>query len=132
MVKPHPRRILLPLAKVVGDKTGRLHFIAELARSFHAQVTLFHLTGDREPQGTPEDINQFRAQLEMQNIEVSLRCSKGFPGKAINVEAISHHNDLILLGVSGRGLFRRLFFGNIIGDLLNQPPCNTILFRAAP
>jgi hypothetical protein len=33
---------------------------------------------------------------------------------------------------SERGILRRLFIGNPAGYVMHHPPCNTILFRAAP
>jgi nucleotide-binding universal stress UspA family protein len=116
----------------VNDKTRRMQFIAELAKSFHARVTLFHMFVAHEAQAMPEGISQFLEQLALQEIAVSVRRGSGSLGRTITVEAITRHNDLIVLGASGRGLLRRLFYGNLAGDLLLRPPCNTILFRAAP
>lgn len=132
MAKPHPGHILAPLGRGVGDKGRRLVFITELARSFHAQVTLFHIFAERDPKGMPDDITLFRKQLQQQNITVLERSGKGEIGKSITVEAITHHNDLIVLGASERGVLRRLLFGSPAGDVMHQPPCNSILFRAAP
>jgi len=131
MAKPHPAHILVPLAKVVGDMERRVLFIAELARSFHAQVTLFHLSAERDPKGLPDDIARFGKQLQLQNIKVLERSGRGDIGKAITVEAITRHNDLIVLGASERGLLQRMLFSNPAGDVIHKPPCNTILFRPA-
>jgi nucleotide-binding universal stress UspA family protein len=131
MAKPHPRHILAPFGKFISDRERRLRFISELSRSFHAQVTLFHLLGENEAKGMPEDIRQFRNQLQQQDVKVLERNGKGHIGKAITVEAITHHNDLIVLGASERGLLRRLFFGNPAADVMHQPPCNAILFSPA-
>jgi nucleotide-binding universal stress UspA family protein len=59
------------------------------------------------------------------------RSGKGAIGKSITVEAITRHNDLIVLGASERGVLQRLFFGNPAGDVMHQPPCNAIMFKAA-
>jgi nucleotide-binding universal stress UspA family protein len=131
MAKPHPGHILVPLGKVVSDMERRLMFITELAKSFHSQVTLFHLSAERDAKGMPDDITQFRKQLQQQHVTVLERSGRGDIGKSITVETITRHNDLIVLGASGRGVLRRLFFGNPAGDVMHQPPCNTILFRAA-
>ena len=131
MAKPHPGHILVPLGKVVSDKERRLLFITELARSFQSKVTLFHLSPEREAKGMPDDITDFRKQLLLQQVMVLERNGRGDIGKAITVEAITRHNDLIVLGASERGVLRRLFFGNPVGDVMHQPPCNVILFRAA-
>lgn len=130
MAKPHPRHILVPFGKFISDREHRLLFITELAKSFHAQVTLFHLSAEREAKGMPADITKFRSQLQQHAVTVLERSGKGHVGKAITVEAITHHNDLIVLGASERGALRRLFFGNPAGDVMHQPPCNAIMFRA--
>jgi nucleotide-binding universal stress UspA family protein len=80
----------------------------------------------------PDDITLFGKQLRQQQVTVLERSGRGDPGKAINVEAITRHNDLIVVGASGRGAMRRLIFGNPAGDIMHQPPCNAILFRVAP
>lgn len=129
MAKPHPGHILAPLGKVVDGKGGLLMFISELARSFHSQVTLFHLSAERYAKGMPEDITRFRKQLQQQHVTVLERSGRGDIGKSITVEAITRHNDLVVLGASARGVLRRLFFGNPAGDVMHQPPCNAILFR---
>lgn len=132
MAKPHPRRILVPLGKIISDTERRLGFVVGLARSFHAQVTLYHLSAELDVKRMPDDITRFRNQLQHQGITVLERSGSGAIGKSIAVEAITHHNDLIVLGASERGLLRRLFFGNPAGDVMHLPPCNALLFRAAP
>ena len=131
MAKPHPRRILMPLGKIASDSDHRFIFITELARSFHSHVTLFHLSAERNTREMPDDITRFRRQLQQQDIQVLERSGKGQIGKSITVEAITRHNDLIILGASARGLLQRMFYGNPAGDVMRQPPCNTILFHAA-
>lgn len=131
MAKPHPGRILVPLGKGVSDKERRLLFVAELARSFHSDVTLFHFYAERETATTPEDILWFQEQLRLQHVTVQERSGRGTLRRAITVEAITRRNDLIVLGASSRGMLRRLFLGNPAGDVMHQPPCNIILFRPA-
>src|SRR6185369_12728681 len=131
MAKPHPGHILMPLGKVADDKGRRLQFITELARSFHSQVTLYHLTEGREAQGISDDIIQFGKQLQQEQVTVLERTSRGDVGKSITVEAITRHNDLIVLGASGRGVLSKLIYGNPVGDIMQQPPCNAILFWPA-
>jgi hypothetical protein len=131
LVKPHPARILVPLGKCAGNMARRQMFIAELANCFHAQVTLFHLNSQRGERGMPEGIVIFRKELENQHVSVLERLGVGHVGNAIAVEAVTHHNDLIVLGASERGVLRRVFFGNPAADVMHQPPCNSILFRHA-
>ena len=131
MGKPHPRHILVPLGDVVSDREQRVLFLAVLARSFHSQITLFHRPDSRR-QDSPADFVAVRNALRTHHLAVLERSGKGHIAKAITMEAVSHHNDLIVLGASERGVLRRIFFGNPAGDVMHHPPCNAILFRAAP
>jgi nucleotide-binding universal stress UspA family protein len=79
----------------------------------------------------PDDIVRFGQQLQQAQVTVLERRGRGDVGKAITVEAITRHHDLIVLGASGRGVLGRLFKGNPSGEIMQQPPCNTILFRPA-
>ncbi len=79
----------------------------------------------------PEGITRFREQLQQRHITVLERRGTGRVGVAIGVEAITRHNDLIVLGASRRGTLSGLFRGNPAVDVMQQPPCNTVLFRSA-
>jgi nucleotide-binding universal stress UspA family protein len=131
LARPHPGHILVPLGKTISDRERRLVFVSELARSFQARVTLFHLFAERDGQAMPDEITSFRKQLEQQHVAVHERSSRGQIGRSITVEAVTRQNDLVILGASGRGVLRRVLFGNPAGDVLHQPPCNTVLFQAA-
>ena len=131
MGKPHPRHILVPLGSGVPDQIRRVSFLTALAQSFHAQITLFHRHDNRADR-LPADFVKVRTALKQQQLTVLERTGTGPIAKTIALEAISHHNDLIVLGASERSPLRRLFFGNPSGDLMHAPPCNAILFRAAP
>ncbi|HIJ86771.1 MAG TPA: universal stress protein [Desulfuromonadales bacterium] len=131
LARPHPGHILVPLGKNISGKEHRLLFISELASCFHAEITLLHLFAERDKPTMPDEIHQFRKLLEQRHISVHERSGQGQIGRAITVEAVTRQNDLVVLGASGRGVVRRLFFGNPAGDVMQQPPCNTILFQAA-
>lgn len=130
MAKPHPRHILVPLRERISDKERRLLFIGELARSFQSEVTLFHHSAEAGSKGLPDDISRFRQELRQQQVTVRERSGSGELSKAIAVEAITRHHDLIVLGASERSLLRSLFFGNPSSEVMQHPPCNAILFRA--
>lgn len=131
MGKPHPRHILVPLAANVTDREQRTAFLAALARSFHAQITLFHRPVDHREE-SPADFIAMRNALLQHHLPVLERSGFGQIAKTIAMEAVSHHNDLIVIGASERGVLRRMFSGNPAGDVMQQPPCNAILFRAGP
>lgn len=130
MGKPHPQRILIPLGLTIGERRQRVLFIAALAKSFDSNATLFHLASGSASLDMPAEISLFRKELKLHHIAVEERSARGHVSKSIAVEAITRHNDLIVLGASERNTFRRLFFGNPAGDVMLKPPCNAILFRA--
>ena len=130
MGKPHPRHILVPVGGVISDREQRSRFLAALAKAFNSQVTLFHRP-DAGQQGSPNDLVMLRDALRQHDLAVLERSGTGRIARSIAVEAVSHHNDLIVLGASERGALRRLLFGNPAGDVMHQPPCNAILFRPA-
>lgn len=131
MGKPHPHRILVPVGDVVSDREQRVRFVAALAKGFHSQVTLFHRP-DIGKHDLPDDFVKMRNELRLRHLSVLERSGAGQIARAIALEAVSHHNDLIVLGATERGTLRRLFFGNPAGDVMHAPPCNAILFRPAP
>jgi nucleotide-binding universal stress UspA family protein len=131
MAKPHPGHIMVPLGKDISNRESRLVFITALAKSFHAQVTLFHLFAERGPRKLPDTITRFREQLQEQHVSTLERSAAGDIGKAIRVEAITRRNDLIIIGASERGVLQKLLLGNPAADIMQQPPCNTILFRGS-
>lgn len=131
MGKPHPHRILVPLGGVVSDRLQRVRFVAALATCFHSQVTLFHRP-DAGRLDFPADLVMLGDELRQHRHTVLERSGSGHIGRAIALEAVSHHNDLVVLGASERGTLRRLFFGNPAGDVMHHPPCNVILFRPVP
>jgi len=130
MGKPHPRHILVPLGGATSDHKQRVAFLAALGKCFHAQITLFHRPANQQ-QVPPEAFATMRTTLRHHHLNVLERSANGPIAKAITLEAISHHHDLIVVGASERTILWRLFFGNPAGDLLHRPPCNVILFRAA-
>lgn len=130
MGKPHPHRILAPLGGVISGRERRVKFLAALAKTFHSQVTLFH-RADAAGQSLPDDVIMLRNELRLRHLSVLERISTGRVARAIALEAVSHHNDLIVLGASERGALHRLLFGNPAGDVMIHPPCNAILFRPA-
>jgi nucleotide-binding universal stress UspA family protein len=79
----------------------------------------------------PEGVTRFREQLQQQQITVLERHGTGDIAETIGVEAITRHNDLIVLGATERGVMHKAIHGNPAADIMRQPPCNTILFRSA-
>ncbi len=132
MVKPHPGTILAPLGNG-GDAAGhRLMFVAAVAGCFNARITLLHISKKRGITAMPDGVTRFREQLQQQHLTVLERCGTGNIAEAIGVEAITRHNDLIVMGASERGRLHSFFLGNPAGMVMRQPPCNCILFRPAP
>ena len=132
MGKPYPRNILVPLGGIINDLERRRLFVSALAKCFHARVTIFHRPEGGRAKKQPADIARFRNDLQEHHVKILERSRKGHIAKAIILEAITRHNDLIVLGASERGFLNRLFFGSPSGDVMRHPPCNAILFRASP
>lgn len=130
MGKPHPRHILAPLGGIISQNERRTYFLAALAKCFHSHVTLFHRVHS-EKNIFPQDIIRLRDALRLHHLNVLERAGTGHIGKSIILEAISHHNDLIIMGASERSILHRLFFGDPAGHVISRPPCNAILFRPA-
>lgn len=131
MAKPHPGNILMPLDRIVSDNEHRSIFVAGMAGSFNSLVTLYHVSEGPGARLMSDDISLVRKHMEQQNIRVIERGGTGGLVTSIRAEAITRRNDLIVLGASRRGLMRRTFFGNPVAEIMKQPPCNAILFRAA-
>lgn len=131
MGKLHPHQILVPLGAGIGNPERLTGFLAALAKSFHSRITLFHRPGGAG-RNLLGDATLLRDNLQRQQLPVLERSAGGRIARAIVLEAISHHHDLIVLGASERGPLRRLFFGNPAGDVMRHPPCNAILFRPYP
>lgn len=131
MGRVHPASILAPFGATISGSGKREQFIIALAKSFHSQVTLLHLTTNGSGSGMPGDIARFRDELHRQQVAVLERSGRGRIAKSIAVEAITRHNDLIVLGASERNALKRLLRGSPAGDVMLKPPCNAILFRSA-
>lgn len=131
MGKLHPHHILVSLDGRSGNRERLADFVSLLAKSFHSPVTLFHRPGTAG-HSRLENVALLRDSLMRQRVPVLERSARGQIAKAIVMEAVSHHHDLIVLGASERGTLRRLFFGNPAADVMQHPPCNAILFRQAP
>lgn len=131
LAKPHPRRIMVPLGRIIKNSDRRLVFISALAKSFQSPVTLFHIEAGNGAHKLPATIARFQEQLQAQQVITLARSGAGDIGRAITVEAITRQNDLIVLGASQRGVLRRIFSGNPVVDIMLRPPCNTVLFRGA-
>ncbi|MBM4284827.1 MAG: universal stress protein [Deltaproteobacteria bacterium] len=138
----HPRRILVPFRGHLTRLEERGHFVARLAQVFGAQVTLFHaprsLTGffhgelhlrpaEREA-FVPEDMEKFIRSLQHHQVAHDRRLGHGRVGAAIAVEAALRRSDLIVMGASERGLLRSLLSGNPVEEVLQESPCNLIIF----
>jgi nucleotide-binding universal stress UspA family protein len=143
MGKIHPRNILVPLRGHMTHHEERACFVAKLAETFNAQVTLFHqhspITSffrgevplkppDREDH-MPKDIEEFIGCLKRYHIAHERRSGYGTLSGAITIEAAHRQHDLIVMGASERSLLRSIMSGNPVEEVLRETPCNLIILR---
>jgi nucleotide-binding universal stress UspA family protein len=133
-----PQKILVPFRGRPALQDEKAFFVARLAAAFGARVTLFHapesLAGffrgsmPIAPQAPlPPEIEQFNQYLEELHIPSQTRLGYGPPGRAITEAAAIHHDDLIIMGASERGLWESLIGGNPVEQVLRETPCNLII-----
>jgi nucleotide-binding universal stress UspA family protein len=145
MGKIHPGNILVPLRGRMTHHEERACFVARLAETFNAQVTLFHQQSpitrffrgeiplkppDREDH-MPKDIEEFIGCLTRYHISHEKRSGYGTLSKAITIEAAHRRNDLIVMGASERSLLKSIMSGNPVEEVLRETPCNLIILRPA-
>lgn len=136
-----PQKILVPFRGRPALQAEKAFFVARLAAAFGAQVTLFHapeslagmfrgskplLPPAPEPP-LPAEIEQFKHYLEELSIPAERRLGFGPPARAITEAAAVHHDDLIIMGASERGLWQSLVGGNPVEQVLRETPCNLII-----
>ncbi len=139
--KIFPQNILVPFRGRQSLQDEKAFFVSRLAVAFGAKVTLFHTPesvagffrdtipipprGPRPP--LPPEIEQFKHILEELSIPAEERLGFGPPGRAITEAAASHHDDLIIMGASERGLWESLVGGNPMEQVLRETLCNLII-----
>jgi nucleotide-binding universal stress UspA family protein len=143
MARTHPKNILVPLRRQMSSLEERSCFVAELAKGFKAEVTLFHATrpittffrgetllapAEREKK-IPPDVEQFAHCLKRHGVSHERRTSYGRVSRAITIEAAHRKNDLIVMGASERSLLSSMVSGNPVEEVLRETPCNLIIFR---
>ena len=106
---------------------------ADLARAFHARLTLLSVAADLptyaynaavdvrrlEEEATAEADRTVRAAAALVPQDVSVRTvvRHGQPGREIVREAEAGAHDLIVLGSRGRGKVAAGLFGSVVGDV---------------
>lgn len=139
--KLFPQKILVPSRGRPALQEEKAFFVSRLASAFRAQVTLFHapeslagfLRGSipvspvvpKPP--LPQEIEEFKNYLEEHRIPSQKRLGYGPPGRAITEAAAIHHDDLIIMGASERGLWESFIGGNPVEQVLRETPCNLII-----
>ena len=139
--KLFPKRSWSPSGAARALQDEKAYFVASLAAAFGAQVTLFHapeslagffrgstpLSPPVPMPPLPPEIEQFNRYLEELHIPSQKRLGYGPPGRAITEAAAIHHDDLIIMGASERGLWESLIGGNPVEQVLRETPCNLII-----
>lgn len=143
MGKAHPRRILVPLGQHMTNIHERAFFVAKLAQSFDASVTIFftpkpivrffhgevHIKASDREKNIPVDIEKFTGYLNRYRIKHDKRTGFGKIARAITIEAAHRRNDLIVMGASERSLLRSFISGTPVEDVLRETTCNLIILQ---
>lgn len=143
MARVHPKHILVPVRGQMTRLDERGCFVAEIARSFGATVTVFHapkametffhgkvhVAVEERDRHMPRDVEQFTDCLNRHLVRHHRKVVYGSAGRAITIEAAHRTSDLIIMGASERSLLRSLVSGNPVEDVLRETPCNLIVFR---
>jgi nucleotide-binding universal stress UspA family protein len=141
--KGYPKNILVPLRGHLTSLDERAYFIAKLAESFNASVTLFHLykpiisflhgetllKPSQREEYTPKDIEQFTNCLRKFKISHEKKSGYGVVSRAITIEAAHKRNDLIVMGASERSILKSIVRGNPVEEVLRETPCNLIILK---
>jgi nucleotide-binding universal stress UspA family protein len=141
--KGYPKNILVPLRGHLTSLDERAYFIAKLAESFNASVTLFHLhkpiisflhgetllKPSQREEYTPKDIEQFTNCLHKFKISHEKKSGYGVVSRAITIEAAHKRNDLIVMGASERSILKSIVRGNPVEEVLRETPCNLIILK---
>jgi nucleotide-binding universal stress UspA family protein len=139
--KIFPQKILVPFRGRTALQDEKVFFVSRLATAFGAQVTLFHapeslagflrgsipLSHLAPTPPLPREMEEFTQYLEECRIPAEKRLGYGPPGRAITEAAAIHHDDLIIMGASERGLWESLLGGNPVEQVLRETPCNLII-----
>ncbi|MEW6584454.1 MAG: universal stress protein [Nitrospirota bacterium] len=143
MSKGSPRNILVPLRGRLSHLEERSCFVAKLAETFNASVTLLHmnrpitsfftgethLTPSQREEHAPKDIERFTDCLRRFEITHEKKSGYGAVSRAITIEAAHGRNDLIVMGASERSIIRSILYGNPVEEVLRETPCNLIILR---
>ncbi|MBI5099249.1 MAG: universal stress protein [Nitrospirae bacterium] len=139
----HPGNILVPLRGRMTNPDEREYFIAKLAESSGAKVTLFylhepithffhgerHLKPVQRDKHIPHDMERFSDYLHKHKIPFEKKTGYGGIARGITLEAAFKRNDLIVMGASEKSLLNTIVKGNPVEDVLRHTPCNMIIFR---
>jgi nucleotide-binding universal stress UspA family protein len=143
MGKIRPKKILLPLKANITNIKERAYFSAKIAESFNSKIFIFHvtkpitkffhgeihLTPAQLEKSLPPDISKFVEYLKEYCIDVEKRLLSGKPSKNITIEALTKRHDLIIMGVSERGLLSTIIKGNPVEEVLRETPCDLIILK---
>jgi nucleotide-binding universal stress UspA family protein len=129
--RPGYRRILVPLdGSSLSERA--IPFAEALARASQTQVILIRVSpiGDsHDPSGDTRYLDTIATQLREHDLKVATVSRCGEPAAVIAEEATRRDVDLIIMGMSGRGLLGRGAGSSVAECLLEQLPVPVLLVR---
>ncbi|NLX49937.1 MAG: universal stress protein [Methanospirillum sp.] len=88
---------------------------------------------EEEDEDDPESVaRRMRQHAEMHGSGITLHLPEGSPGEEIVRVASEVHADLVVLGVRGKSLVRRLLVGSVSGYVIENSPVSTLVVKPGP
>jgi nucleotide-binding universal stress UspA family protein len=130
---PHARPILewaCELAKEHGSKLVLLH-------AYHLPVEFQQLEGAYLPPEfwtnvkteAQQTLDEYKAQVSQQGIEVEAIVREGYPATVIEEEAESLPADLVVIGTHGLSGLKHLLLGSIAERVVQRAPCPVLTVK---
>lgn len=128
-----PKRILVPLEDKIYAKEERAELLISLSKAFNATIELMHIKKENfefiEEDVSP-DISAILKKLSKEGALLVRKKHKGFEGHLINIESATKKADLVVLGMTRRGIFKGLVAKTPLVEVIKHTTSNLMVFRA--
>ncbi len=121
MGKITPRRILFILRGKLDYLKEKTDFIMNISKIFHAKVFINYF-------GKDENIEKIFSSLRKHDIKIESKVFSKFSYKLMMFQALSKKIELLVVEQKREG-FLRIFKPDSVSKLIENPPCNLIVFK---